>query len=106
MNKYCIISTAIDDENVEEKIIDELLRKRLVSSVQKKEIISSYWWNGKIEKNKEFLLQMKTKKLLYKEVEAEIQRLHTYEVPEIFSVDMEDGITCYLEWIEKETKNR
>ncbi len=49
---------------------------------------------------------MKTKKLLYKEVEAEIQRLHTYEVPEIFSVDMEDGITCYLEWIEKETKNR
>lgn len=104
MNKYCIVTTAIDNEFVAEKIIDELLTKRLVSSVQKREITSSYWWNGKIEKNKEFLLQMKTKKSLYKEVEAEIEKLHTYEVPEIFSIDMDSGIQCYLDWIEEETK--
>ncbi len=104
MNKYCIITTAIDNEFVAQKIIDELLTKRLVSCVQKREIISSYWWNGKIEKSKEFLLQMKTKKSLYKEVEAEIEKMHTYEVPEIFSVDMDNGIQCYLDWIEEETK--
>lgn len=104
MNKYCIVTTAIDNEFVAEKIINELLQKRLVSCVQKREIISSYWWNGKIEKNKEFLLQMKTKKSLCKEVEAEIEKLHTYEVPEIFSVDMDNGIQCYLDWIEEETK--
>lgn len=104
MNKYCIVTTAIDNEVIADKIIDELLRKRLVSSVQKREIMSSYWWNGKIEKSKEFLLQMKTKKILYKEVEAEIRKIHTYEIPEIFSVDMENGIKCYLDWIEEETK--
>lgn len=104
MNKYCIVTTAIDNEVIADKIIDELLRKRLVSSVQKREIMSSYWWNGKIEKSKEFLLQMKTKKILYKEVEAEIKKIHTYEIPEIFSVDMENGIKCYFNWIEEETK--
>ena len=104
MNKYCVITTAIDNEFVAQKMIDELLKKRLVSSIQKREIISSYWWNGKIKKSKEFLLQMKTKKSLYKEVAAEIETLHTYDVPAIFSVDMNNGIQCYLDWIEEETK--
>ncbi len=104
MNKYCVVTTAIDNEFVAEKIINELLEKRLVSCVQKREIISTYWWKGKIEKRKESLLQMKTKKSLYKEIEAEIEKLHTYEVPGIFSTDIGSGIQCYLDWIEEETK--
>ena len=54
MNKYCIISTAIDDETVAEKIIDELLRKRLVSSVQKKKLYPLIGGMGKLKKIKNF----------------------------------------------------
>ena len=50
------------------------------------------------------LLEMKTKKSLYKEVEQEIRKLHSYEVPEIFAEEIKEGLNEYLEWIEKETK--
>lgn len=106
MNKYCVITTTTDNEKTVNKITEELLRKRLVSCVQTKIVNSSYWWNGKIEKKQEYLLQMKTKKALYKEVEAEIEKLHNYDVPEIFSINIENGIGCYLDWIEDETKKR
>lgn len=47
---------------------------------------------------------MKTKESLYKEVEQEIRKLHSYEVPEIFAEEIKEGLNEYLEWIEKETK--
>ena len=79
-------------------------RKKLVRSVQQKEISSSYWWNNQIETSQEYLLEMKPKESLYKEVEQEIRKLHPYKVPEIFAEEIKEGLNEYLDWIEKETK--
>lgn len=81
-----------------------LLDKRLVSCCQLSNITSSYHWKGNIEHSKEFLLQMKSKKNLYKEVEQEILKLHSYETPQIIMYDIVDGFQGYLNWIEEETK--
>ena len=66
MTKYYNIKTAIDSKKIANEITKSLLEKRLVSSVQQKEISSSYWWNNQIETSHEYLLEMKTKKSLYK----------------------------------------
>ena len=104
MTKYYNIKTAIDSKEIANKITKSLLEKRLVSSVQQKEISSSYWWNNQIETSQEYLLEMKTKESLYKEVEQEIRKLHTYEIPEIYAEEVKEGLPEYFKWIEENTK--
>ena len=104
MTKYCNIKTAIDNKEIANEITKSLLEKRLVSSVQQKEISSSYWWNNQIETSQEYLLEMKTKEFLYKEVEQEIRKLHTYEIPEIYAEEVKEGLPEYFKWIEENTK--
>lgn len=104
MTKYYNIKTAIDNKEIANEITKSLLEKRLVSSVQQKEISSSYWWNNQIETSQEYLLEMKTKESLYKEVEQEIRKLHTYEIPEIYAEEVKEGLPEYFKWIEENTK--
>ena len=104
MTKYYNIKTAIDNKVIATEITKSLLEKRLVSSVQQKEILSSYWWNNQIETSQEYLLEMKTKESLYKEVEQEIRKLHTYEIPEIYAEEVKEGLPEYFKWIEENTK--
>lgn len=104
MNQYIIITTTFDNKDEANKIIDLLLNERLVSCCQLSNITSSYQWKGKIEKAEEYLLQMKSKKELYKEVEKIILDNHSYETPQIVAYDIVDGYKGYLDWIKEETK--
>ena len=105
MNKeYIMITTTFDNKEEANGIIERLLEKRLVSCCQLSNITSSYHWKGNIEHTEEFLLQMKSKKSLYKEIEEEILKLHSYETPQLITYDIVDGYKSYLDWIESETK--
>jgi periplasmic divalent cation tolerance protein len=64
---------------------------------------SAFWWNGKIDKAKEVLLIIKTRRNNFKKIEKEVKRLHSYAVPEIIAVPIITGSKEYLRWIEKET---
>ncbi len=103
-NKYCIITTTCNKKEIADKIIDSLLEKRLVCCCQVTNIESSYCWKEKIEREPELLIQMKTKKTLFKEVEKEILKIHDYETCEIISYDITNGNEKFLRWIEEETK--
>lgn len=104
MNQYIMITTTFDNKDEANKIIDLLLNERLVSCCQLSNITSSYHWKGKIEKAEEYLLQMKSKKELYKKVEKMILDNHSYEIPQIVAYDIVDGYKGYLDWIKEETK--
>lgn len=105
MNKYIMITTTFDNKEEANKIIELLLEKRLVSCCQLSNITSSYHWKGKIEHSDEFLLQMKSKKVLFKEIEKVILENHSYETPQLIAYDIIDGYKGYMQWIEEETKN-
>lgn len=104
MNKYITIATTFDSREEANKIIGQLLEKRLVACCQLSAIESSYQWQGKVEHTDEFLVQMKTKKSLYKEIESFILDNHSYETPELIVYDIVGGSDDYLNWIESETK--
>lgn len=76
-SKYCLITTTFENKEEANKISEILLKKRLVSCSQISSITSSYHWKGKIEHEEEFLLQMKSKTSLYKEIESEILKYHS-----------------------------
>ena len=104
MNNYIMITTATDNKEVAQLITDYLLEQRLISCSQITEINSSYHWKGNIEHSKEYLLQMKTKKNLYNEVERVILEKHNYELPEIVGYDINIGYDKFFNWIDSETK--
>lgn len=106
MSKYIMVTTTFDSKEEANKIISLLLEKRLVSCCQLSNITSSYHWKGNIEHQDEFLLQMKSKKELYKEIENAILENHSYETPQLIAYDIVDGYKEYLDWIEKETKQK
>ena len=62
-------------------------------------INSSYRWDGKVSRDSEFLVLMKTKKSLYKQIENLILQYHSYEVPEIVYYEIKGGYRDYLNWI-------
>ena len=85
------------------KIALALLRKRLAACANiVPKIESHYWWKGKIEKSKEALLILKTRKALHGKIEAEIRKLHSYELPAIESIETTASKEIE-EWIERET---
>ena len=104
MKQYIMITTTFDNKDEANKIMDLLLKERLVSCCQLSNITSAYHWKGKIEKAEEYLLQMKSKKELYKEIEKIILDNHSYETPQIVAYDIVHGYSEYLKWIDDETK--
>lgn len=88
-----------------ERIALALVEKKLAGCVQVcGPVTSIYPWKGKINRSKEFFCFIKTKKSLYKKVETEIKRLHSYQVPEIISFGITDGSAQYLRWLGKYTR--
>lgn len=99
-----MITTTFDNQEEANRITELLLEKRLVSCCQLSNITSSYHWKGKIEHSNEFLLQMKSRKGLFKEIEKVILENHSYETPQLIAYDIVEGYQGYLDWIEEETK--
>jgi periplasmic divalent cation tolerance protein len=66
-------------------------------------LTSVYRWKGAIERSSEWLLIVKSRRGLFPQLRAEIEKLHSYEVPEIVALDIAAGAEAYLGWIDKET---
>jgi periplasmic divalent cation tolerance protein len=61
---------------------------------------SFYTWKGKLEKAREYLLVIKTTVERLAELEDEVKRLHSYEVPEFIALAAAGGSAKYLLWLE------
>ena len=60
---------------------------------------STYRWKGKICKDGELLLVIKTLEGEFEGVAATIRELHSYELPEILSFQVSRGEPNFLAWI-------
>ena len=104
MDKYITVTTLCNKEEIANKIIDILLEKRLVVGSQLSKVDSKYWWKNEIEESKEYKLEFRTKKDLFKEIEKEIKNIHDYEVAEISCFEIENANAEFLKWINDNTK--
>jgi periplasmic divalent cation tolerance protein len=87
------------------KIAKAVVGKRLAACVN---VISApmesiYRWKGKVEGAEEFLLVIKTTARRLKDLEKEIARLHSYEVPEFLVLRVVGGSKRYLKWLVRES---
>ena len=85
------------------KIITCLLEKRLIACCNLiSQVESSFWWQGKIQKEKEVLAVIKTRQSQWARLVQEVCRMHSYQVPEILALPVLKGNPDYLKWV-KET---
>lgn len=104
MPEYIEVRTTIDTLEDAQKIADTLVGKRLAACVQiLGPIISTYWWQGQIERAQEWVCSIKTRQDLYSQVEQEIREMHPYDEPEIIATAIVKGSQGYLQWIDNET---
>ncbi|HEU4736153.1 MAG TPA: divalent-cation tolerance protein CutA [Solirubrobacterales bacterium] len=100
MAEYVQVLTTVGSEEEAAKIASALLERRLVACVQiGGPILSRYRWQGKLEQAREWQCLAKTEASLYREVEAAIRSLHSYEEPEILAVPVLAGSKGYLDWV-------
>ncbi len=102
-NKYCIIITTTNSEDILKKIINTLFEKKLAACIQTFPIKSHYRWQQKLVTESEYLLQIKSQTKLYNQIKQTIQVLHNYDIPEIIMIPIIQGNKEYFKWIDNET---
>lgn len=100
---YIEIKTTFEEKNDAERLAELLLDKKLIACGQVFEIVSHYVWKKERFIEKEFMLMMKTKKSLFKQVEKEIKVNHPFEVAEIISLPIQNVSKEYADWIDENT---
>ena len=106
MSEHCVIFITAGSKEEADKISRGLVESKLafcVSTLPK--VQSTYYWKDKIHVDKEFLLIVKTRQDQYEALETWVKNNHSYEVPEIIALPIEQGLPAYLnginDWVAK-----
>lgn len=90
-----------------EKIGRALLEARLAACVNIFDTMTSlYWWEGKIQNEKEAVLIVKTTKDLFSKISKKVKLLHSYSCPCILQFQITDGNKEYLKWLMENLKSQ
>jgi periplasmic divalent cation tolerance protein len=101
-DKIVVFSTASTAEEAE-KIARALVDGRLAACVNVVPGLRSYYrWQGKIEDAAEFLLIIKSTRERFPALRTLLEKLHSYEVPEVIAMAVVDGAQNYLNWMDGE----
>ena len=95
-----VVITTVGTEEQAYLIAREVVSRRHAACVNIIPAIRSiYRWKGKICKDGELLLIVKTLEEEFENVAATIRELHSYELPEILSFGVTQGDRAFLDWI-------
>lgn len=106
MDTMSLIYVVCQDEKEARNIGMKLLKKKLCACVNIIDGITSLsFWppkSDKIQEAEETILLIKTVKENFSQINKEILELHSYEIPCIFSVDVDDVDSKYYNWLSKQ----
>jgi len=95
-----VVMTTVGNEEQANLIAREIVARRQAACVNiVPGIRSIYRWQGKICRDQELLLIAKTMQEELEGVMATIRELHSYDLPEILSFQVDQGEPGFLAWI-------
>lgn len=102
---FILIYVTTANQKEAQKIATHLLQKKLIACANIFPIFSLYWWKGKIQNGKEFVLILKTVTKNYNKIKKEVERIHSYKIPCIIQIPVEVN-EKYGGWMGKEVGNK
>src|ERR1700730_8628048 len=96
---FLALSTFPDRETAE-RISNQLVSEKYAACANILPSIESiYRWKGKIESGNETLVFFKLSEDRQSAFQKKLCSLHPYEVPEIISIPISNGLPAYLRWV-------
>jgi periplasmic divalent cation tolerance protein len=103
----CELIVFVTTPTIEEanRIAEALVTQRLAACVNIISAIQSiYRWEGKVTRDQESLMVVKTTEERYAELERCVKELHSYSTPEVVALHVERGSEEYLNWLRESTE--
>jgi periplasmic divalent cation tolerance protein len=83
-----------------EKIAGSLVESKLAACVNiVPGLTSVYWWEGKVNKDSELLLMIKSRQALLPDLTSHVRGLHPYAECEVIATPIVGGSASYIQWI-------
>ncbi len=89
------------DSGEARRIARRLLGKRLIACANMFPVESLFKWKGKLADVKEVAMLCKARKNDFGKIEAEVKKLHSYEVPCIVAFDWAKSSREFSRWVGK-----
>jgi periplasmic divalent cation tolerance protein len=103
--RYLQVQTTTDSRAEAVELGRSAVEARLAACAQVAgPVVSSYWWEGDLERAEEWLLLLKLPAARYQELADFLTQRHSYDEPEIVATPIVAGSAAYLSWIEEVTR--
>jgi periplasmic divalent cation tolerance protein len=99
-DEICLVLTTCPDEKSAERLAEVLVEQRLAACVSAgSPAVSTYPWQGRIEREREIPLTIKTARSRVPVLTETLVAHHPYEVPEVLVLPVVGGLDAYMQWI-------
>jgi len=97
--EFIVVLVTSSSEGEAEKLAARLVEEKLAACVNIIPTSSLFRWEGKLSREKEMLLVIKTRNSRFEDLEKRVRELHSYQVPEIIALPVVAGSEEYLDWV-------
>ncbi|KAL0965258.1 hypothetical protein UPYG_G00278930 [Umbra pygmaea] len=90
------------NEQVAKDIGRAIMDRRMAASVNVLPKASTmYYWKGEIHESTEILMLVKTRTSKIQRLTDYVKSIHPYDIPEVLSFPVEDGILSFMKWMDE-----
>jgi periplasmic divalent cation tolerance protein len=101
MTDKVIVLVTCETREQAEQIAEAVVSDKLAACVNVVAgVRSCYVWEGKLTWSDEILCLMKSTRGRFSQLQQRVKALHSYSVPEIIAVEIEDAYQPYADWID------
>ena len=105
MTRELIIFVTTPGADEAARIAEAVVEERLAACVNIVGAVESiYRWEGRVTRDREALMIIKTTADRYEELERRVTELHSYTTPEVIAFAIERGSEKYLGWLRDSTR--
>jgi periplasmic divalent cation tolerance protein len=100
MDGHALVLITCGDPGEARGIARHLVEAGLAAGAQIVPIESVYRWRGEVVEDQEWLTVVKTRRDRFEAINAMVEEMHSYEVPPVVMVVMDEASRPYLDWID------
>lgn len=103
MSEELVVLITAGSQDEADRLADALVAEKLAACVNLVPGITSvYRWEGKVQRDQEWLLVAKSHRDTLDQLVTRVQVLHSYDLPEVIALPLVGGSQAYLSWIDGE----